>query len=196
LKPNGPYTIEVKIFALNLNFESPAAYVWLRDVLPKGVLPHPMTLRNWYKGIDGSAGFTVESLRAINLQIASDSSKRLVLALAVDEMAIKRHVAWDKHAGKFIGHVSFGKSLDDLATKVIVFLATAINGSWKIPVGYFFTNGLDHLKRAKLLEGCLFFMKDIEAEIGSVTFDGDPANLKMVEAMGNWFMFFNPLNRP
>jgi Transposase protein len=179
----------MKIFALNLNFESPAAYVWLRGVLSKGVLPHPMTLRNWYKGIDGSAGFTVESLRAIDLQIAADPNKRLILALAVDEMAIKRHVAWDKHAGKFIGQVSFGKSIDDLASKVIVFLATAINGSWKIPVGYFFVNGLDHKKRALLLEQCLFFLKDLNADIASITFDGDPANLKMVEALGTFYIY-------
>jgi hypothetical protein len=105
--------------------------------------------------------------------------------MSIDEMAIKRHVIWQKESQQFLGQVSFSQNIDDLATKVIVFLLTAMNSNWKVPVGYFFTNGLDHQKRAVLLDECFKFLKNIEADFATVTFDGDPANLKMVEVFGN-----------
>jgi hypothetical protein len=62
--------------------------------------------------------------------------------------------------------------------------------SLKIPVGYFFVNGLDHKKRALLLEQCLLFLKDLYADIASITFEGDPVNFKMVEALGTFHIYF------
>jgi hypothetical protein len=82
--------------------------------------------------------------RAIDLKIRENPSMILLVALTVDEMAIKKHVFWDEHTGMFVGYVTFSKATDEIATKVIVFMTTALNGSWKIPLGYLYVNGLDH----------------------------------------------------
>jgi hypothetical protein len=183
----GPFDPILKAFAMNVNFYSNSAYNGLRSAL-HNILPHAGTIKRWYKGIDGSPGFTRESLNAINRRcLESKMSNRPVVALSMDEVAIRKHVEWDPVKQKMMGYVSFisGTDGDDIASKALVFMATCVNSSWKVPLGYFYVNGFDANKRTKLLKECLKFMHDgSTAEICSLTFDGDAANVKMVENMG------------
>ncbi|GBP84808.1 hypothetical protein EVAR_63690_1 [Eumeta japonica] len=41
------------------------------------------------------------------------------------------------------------------AKEALVFLVTAINGNWKIPVGYFLVEGITGIQRAELVKQCL-----------------------------------------
>jgi hypothetical protein len=70
----------------------------------------------------------------------------------------------------FVGYVSFSKATDEIVIKVIVFMATTLNGSWKIPLGYYYVD---------------YYVNRLSVEIVSVTFNGDAANIKMVEMLGD-----------
>lgn len=43
------------------------------------------------------------------------------------------------------------QSDNDLATIVLVFMAVAVNSSWKIPIAYFFVNNLSALEKVGIL---------------------------------------------
>lgn len=43
------------------------------------------------------------------------------------------------------------QSDNDLATIVLVFMAVAVNSSWKIPIAYFLVNNLSALEKAGIL---------------------------------------------
>ena len=73
------------------------------------------------------------------------SMQETVCALMLDEMAIRRHVAWDGE--KYRGFVDLGCGVDDndsspVAKDALVIMAVCINKLWKVPLGYFFIDGL------------------------------------------------------
>jgi hypothetical protein len=98
--------------------------------------------------------------------------------LSQDEVASRKHVIWCEQKKNYIGHVSFSSDITELASKALVFMATGVNTSWKVPLGYFYVNGFDGEKRAKLLDECLKFLHNVcdTLEVCSITFDGDGAN--------------------
>jgi len=71
----------------------------------------------------------------------------------MDEMAIKKHVEWD--GKQFRGYVDIGTGVQDdtlpPATKALVFMVVAVNGNWKLPIAYFFIDGLNGGDRANLV---------------------------------------------
>lgn len=105
------YSPSLRKFSLCLHFISPRAYIYVRKTF-NTCLPHPSTLRSWYKGIDGSPGFTAESLHCIKLLASRDeiNGKTLFCALSMDEMAIRKHIQWD--GKKCVGFVNFGEELE------------------------------------------------------------------------------------
>jgi hypothetical protein len=60
----------------------------------------------------------------------------------------------------------------------------ALNGNWKIPVGYFLIKALNAKERANLLSNCLILLNDTGAKIHSITFDGAAVNLAMCRKLG------------
>ena len=69
---------------------------------------------------------------------------------------IRRQVEWD---GKmYTEYVDFGSQVDDdslpVAKEALVFLIVSITGRWKIPVAFFFIDGLNVNERANLVQTC------------------------------------------
>ncbi|KAJ6644117.1 hypothetical protein Bhyg_09083, partial [Pseudolycoriella hygida] len=58
------YSSLIRKFSLTLHYYSPAAYRFVRDTFNK-CLPHTQTIASWYKVVDGTPGFTNESLVAL-----------------------------------------------------------------------------------------------------------------------------------
>ncbi|XP_025157198.1 uncharacterized protein LOC112589173 [Harpegnathos saltator] len=60
-------------------------------------------------------------------------------------MAVRQHVEYDDE--KHCGYIDLGPNIDCeygiIAKEALVFLVNCINGSWKIPIGYFFISGLN-----------------------------------------------------
>jgi len=86
-------TPEIRKFALTLNFYSPAAYNYVRDAFNKN-LPHPSTLRNWYSTVDGTPGFTSESLNVLKIKCKEmeTKNKKLLCGLIMDEVYINDQI--------------------------------------------------------------------------------------------------------
>lgn len=126
------YSPALRTFALTLHYYSTKAYNYVRKVFNLS-LPHPHTIHKWYKCINGSPGFTTESLEALKL-IANKTKRPLYCCLMIDEMAIRRKIEWD--GNKFHGYVDFGGVLDaeevPEAKEALVFLVTGINANWKV----------------------------------------------------------------
>lgn len=60
----------IQSFALTLHFYSPKAYNYARKHWDK-LLPHPSTVRQWYRLVDGAPGFTKETFDAMTLRATS-----------------------------------------------------------------------------------------------------------------------------
>ena len=74
-----------------------------------------------------------------------DAGKNVICSLMIDEMAIKKHDSWD--GKKYCGYVDLGNDVEDgdsapLAKDALVFMVVGINELWKVPVRYFFIDGL------------------------------------------------------
>lgn len=185
LKSNkSKFSPEVRKFALNLHFISPRAYNFVRNSF-KTCLPHTRTLARWYQTIEGEPGFSTESFAALKM-IAANSSRQLICGLCFDEMAIRKAIEWN---GKnYVGYVNCGNQLETdelpVAKDVLVFMLTCLNGSWKLPVGYFFIDGINSEQKASLVKMCIDLITETGLNVASITFDGCPANFSMAKLLG------------
>ncbi|XP_026667506.1 uncharacterized protein LOC113464040 [Ceratina calcarata] len=140
-KVNGQYPPGLRAFALTVNFYSPKAYNYIRQVF-QNKLPSPSTIRAWYSTTDGSPGFTKEAIDILKRKSEEAGDKKLYACLTMDEMAIRSQVVWDKSKTKFVGYIDTGIQTENnenlpLAKEALVHLLTGINQRWKIPVAYF-----------------------------------------------------------
>jgi hypothetical protein len=197
LKKKGQYSPEIRSFALTLHFYSPKAYNYVRKHWNK-LLPHPSTLRQWYRVVDGSPGFTKEAFDAIALRA---TSKPVIINLVVDEMSIKEaNVFFDNefHGGVDCGTVNVQQENDNvpMATNALVLMAVSLNDHWKIPIGYFLNRGLNGSERANLLTQAFRLLEDAKAKVYSITFDGATSNLSMCTSLGADFEYFSSNFKP
>ena len=181
---------ELRIFALTLNFYSSSAYNYVRNIFAKS-LPHPKTLQKWYRAVDGSPGYTQESLRAITLKVdeMAKENKKLLVGLIMDEMAIKKHVQWNGQ--RQVGYVDLGIQSSNIDTDslpeakdALVFLLVAINSRWKIPIAYFLINGLSGKEKSNMVNKSIEIVHGTGAVVVSLTFDGAAANMTMSKELG------------
>lgn len=184
IKTNGKYTPEIRSFAMTLHFYSTKAYNYVRKKF-NNKLPNPSTIRAWYRVVDGSPGFTTEALQAIKLRA---EKKPVVINLVLDEMAIRDQLIYNE--GRFHGGVDLGNeddcgSNDDThATNALVFMAVSLNGSWKVPIGYFLIRSLSGQDRANLLKLAFKELHEINCKVYSITFDGAASNISMCTHLG------------
>lgn len=182
------YSPSLRKFALTLNFISPRAYRFVRKQFDS-CLPHLRTLSRWYQTVDGNPGFSKESLKAVKqlneIQAQKHPSQKLLCALCFDEMAIRKHIDFD--GTDCIGFVDYGNNVptEEMAKDALVFMLTCLNGSWKIPLGYFLINGISADQKANLVKNCIELVHgECGVQIVSVTFDGCPTNFAMAKILG------------
>lgn len=181
------YDPQLRAFALTLNFYSPKAYNFVRDTFNNS-LPHSRTLQKWYQSVEGSPGFTQEALNAIRMKVedARRIGSTVVCNMVMDEMAIRKKVEWT--GDKVVGYVDCGTGIDTdcthIAREALVFMLVAVNAAWKVPVAYFFINGLTALEKAALVSQCLEQIHTTGALVASLTFDGTITNLSMCKNLG------------
>lgn len=186
------YTPELRKFALTLHYISTKAYNFVRKQF-NTCLPHPRTLSRWYQCIDGNPGFSKESIKAVKLLNEINRKKnplhKTLCALSFDEIAIRKGVHFD--GSNCIGFVNFGDTdinhndNDQIAKDALVFMLTCINGSWKIPLGYFLINGISAEQKASLVKICVETLnQDCGVDILTLTFDGCAANISMAKILG------------
>lgn len=184
----GKYPTQLRAFALTVNFYSPKAYNYLREVF-NNKLPAPSTIRSWYSNTKGLPGFTLEAVEILKQRCEAAGDKKLYACLTMDEMAIRQQIQWSKVENRFVGYVDHGLIIPDpndlpLTKEALVYLITCINERWKIPVAYFLVAGLTAKERADITRSVLEFIAPSGIEIIAITFDGLPANISMCKELG------------
>lgn len=183
----GQYPEELKAFAMTLQFYSTKAYEYVRETFDMG-LPHPSHIRSWYSEIDGDPGFTKSAFAALETKAKENSQKgeKTICAVMLDEMAIRKHVEYSN--GKYHGYVDVGTGVYDDATPMakdaLVLMAVCVNGSWKIPLGYFLIDGMTGVERANLVQDCFQRLHDCGVTAVSLTCDGPSCHFSMMKALG------------
>ncbi|GFN80520.1 THAP domain containing 9 [Plakobranchus ocellatus] len=186
-KSRATYSEELKAFAMTLHFYSAKAYDYVRETFDLA-LPHPRQLRSWYSDVDGDPGFTRSAFEALRLQTEKDETagKKTLCCLMLDEMALRKHVEFLN--GKYHGFVDIGNGIVDdstpMAKDALVLIAVAVNGSWKIPLGYFVIDGMSGRERANLVKECLHRLHDTGASAIALTCDGPSCHLSMLNELG------------
>ncbi|KAG9275028.1 DNA transposase THAP9 [Astyanax mexicanus] len=184
---SGKISDDLRSYVMTLHFYSEKAYQFVRKSF-NCVLPHPETIRSWYSNISAEPGFTQASFSALQSHVedGQKQGKDTICALMLDEMAIRKHVEYAE--GKFYGYVDVGcgKVNDSLpvAKDALVLMVVAINGSWKIPVGYFLIDGLSGQERANLINQCLHKLHAIGVCVVSLTCDGPSCHFSMMQCLG------------
>jgi hypothetical protein len=146
-------------------------------------------LRKWCCTSNFEPGFSADVLENLKHQ-----KKPVVCNLVLDEMSIRQQVEF-KH-DKWYGFVNTGENnpLDDAdhcntphATSAFVFLLVALNGRFKVPMGYFLISSMTGKERANLLRTALVLAEEHSVHIHSVTFDGHQVNFTMAKQLGACF---------
>ena len=156
------YPPELKSFALTVYLAN--AYEFVRRTFNLA-LPHQSQVRWWYSKIPAGPGFTKPAFEALRVKVeeAEMIGKKIICSLMVDEMAVKKHVSWD--GTRYRWFVDFGNVIEDgsapASKDALVFMAVTVNGSWKLPLAYFFVDGLSGSERANLLTICIQRLSDM-----------------------------------
>lgn len=181
------YSPDERKFVLTMNHHSPKAYRFLRSKL-NNCLPHPKTITQWYKCVDGEPGISAESMWLLEQKVAN-SDGQIVVALLMDEMSIKKKV--DYNGQRVDGYVNIGQPEDIIAVdttavakEALVFMVSSMEHRWKIPVAYYLINSLTSDDRRRLLVNCIECLQSIGIVVSSITFDGLYANQSMVKMLG------------
>lgn len=177
----------LKAFAITLQFYSTKAYNFVRDTFGLG-LPAITTIRGWLRSVDGNVGFNDSVMRSLGQKVAEarKQDSEVLCALMLDEMAIKKNIEFD--GKKTIGFVDIGNGVTDdsapPATQALVFMLVCVNGSWKVPVGFFFIHGMTGHEKANLIRECLHQLDDVGVKVISVTCDGPSSHMTMLKELG------------
>lgn len=153
-------------------------------------------MRNWYASINASPGFTMEafdSLKKKAEKVKEKTGSKMLCALMVDEVSIRRHAQWNEAAMKFDGLVDLGRNVPNqdslpLAKDALVFMISGVDDDFKIPIAYFLVNGLTSDERAAMTNEILIRLSETGIEVVSITFDGLPA-CQSCDGQSLWWKF-------
>jgi len=180
-----PYSKKLMIFCMTMAGYSARAYEFLRKTA-QNCLPCMSTIRNYRKRIDGSPGFSAAALNMITNKVKemTDQSKKLFVSISCDDMSIRENL-W--FTGKtFSGHEDIGDGPGPKPAKhVMMIMATALNMSWKVPIGYFLIpDAFPADKRADLLRTAVYHLNIVGVVITSIVMDNCPVNYATFKHLG------------
>lgn len=211
VKPGEKYPPSVRAFCMSLHYTSPKAYLYVREKFGKNI-PHPDTIREWYRNsdLDATPGIGKKSMDALQKkaeQMKQENGEQLIVSLLMDEMAIQRNMTWCRATNKFIGLADYGSPATDdeftLAENVIVFMACGVNFHFQQPVAYYFIKTLKAEDRVELVLQILKELSKRGITVSNLTFDGYSSNALMSKQLGANFtekngeyktFFINPHN--
>ncbi len=182
---NQPYSRKIMIFCMTMAGYSVKAYNFLRTSACN-CLPSMSTIRNYKKRVDGSPGYSTDALNMITRKVKEmeEQSKKLFVSISCDDMSIRQHI-W--FTGKsFHGYEDIGESPSSKpATHVMMVMATALNMSWKMPIGYFLlSDGFPAGKRADLLRTAVYHLNNTGVVITNIVMDNCPVNYATFKHLG------------
>ena len=185
----GQYSDEQRHFAITMHYYSPAAYEFLRKTIPS--MPGPRTIRGWLAQYNGQPGLQQQVFDTIATHAAGPQGWSYKLcSLHMDEMDIKKKLDYDQRTGKIHGFTDIGNGPQDdgdspQATKVLMVIGVGLNGSWRLPLAYYLTNGANAQLQTSLLKSVISRLWESGSLVTTITFDGLPANLKTMTLLGS-----------
>lgn len=189
-----------------MNFYSPRAYEYMRSVFNFN-LPTIRTIRYWYSSINGSPGFTEEAFGVLRqrAELLKAEGKPLMINIIFDEMMTRKQSEWDASRKKFRGHITAGKpgeyeTCSPLCKEALVLMATGIAEEFKIPIGYFLSNGLCAEEKFAIINEAIYRLNKIGVTVVSITCDGNIVNITTAKKLGvnfdkNQPYFKNPFKK-
>lgn len=180
--------MKLKKFAATLHYHSPQAYRFVRHYM---TLPNPSTIRSWMKSSDCGPGFNVDVIARLGTARAADRNNVMTdIVMIIDEMSIRKGLAWDNAAHCTVGHVDYGTSeivtSDDtpLATAALVCMIAGISGGWKCPIGYIFTDKVSGETQNAFLEKAFVLLEQQNFNIWALISDGCSSNVSLFDSYG------------
>ena len=161
-------------------------------------MPEPSTLRAWYSSIDSEPGFTLESFEALKLKVAEARvrNKKVLVSFMIDEILIKKSI--QRQSNEVVrGYADVGTKIEcsdtiPMAKDALVMMVVALDGSWKLPIGYFLINGIDSATNSGLITDALIRLHDSDVEFISVTLDGRTEHFSTIRSLGASFDLLDP----
>lgn len=103
-------------------------------------LPCEIQIYRWTTKFHTIPGISEPALDQLSNMVRPD--KDIYVSFVFDEMSIHKHITFD--GTKFTGNEDLGggKVKNKAAREALVMMVVAVNGSWKLPVSYFFINSL------------------------------------------------------
>jgi len=103
-------------------------------------------------------------------------------------MAIHKGACYDPQRKSFLGMCTpldpNDEDLEEMATECLMFFLVSLDGHWRFPVGYWFTNHLPGTDAGNLVLETLRLTYEHDIHVRSLVFDGLKANITMVESLG------------
>lgn len=182
------YGEDVRNFCISVNNISPAAYRMLRKKFNENV-PAPVTIRAWHSNADINTkpGILNQSIEVLRRKVAEKAEKneKLIGALLFDEMKIKKMV--QRVNNQMIGFENLpGIDPKDakIATDALVFMFSAINDNFKLPLAYYFIASTEAAPKTTVMQTLIKRLLEIGVLLVSVTFDGHRSNPAACENLG------------
>lgn len=182
------YPAHVREFCLQITYFSQRAYKYFRRVF-NNKLPDLSTIRAWYARSDYSSppGINTKILERLAPKVAEKEAmgSKLACSLSVDEMAIRRHIQWNKNSISMMGLPTFeNKAENDTQTlqcarQAIVFMLCGVNERFQLQFAYHFVKSLNGEKRGELLKAVYEEVSKTGIRVLNVTSDGYSANESM-----------------
>lgn len=188
------YPPTLRSFAITLHFYSPKAYGFVRQKFCHA-LPDHTTLRSWYSSINGEPVFTSESYEALKVKVSETNKrdKEVLVSFMLDEIGIKKGIQYLSN-GTVRGYVDLGFEMENanpipLAKDALVLMAVSLDSSWKIPLGFFFINGINADTNSGLITQSLI---RLHVKVVSVTLDGPSQHFSTMRLLGAHFNLPDP----
>jgi hypothetical protein len=170
------FSDNIRNLAINLSFYSNPGYKKLTTIFK---LPSIRSLRRYLALVGCASGILKNALAEMQQQI-KDGLHGAEATLSLDEMSIKKGIHCDAKLKKYFWFDDFPNKeqsekddpVSSMATQALVFYIVGLDGKWKTPVAYYFTN---HVKSVS---------QSVSQSVRSVVFDGLAANIGMTTELG------------
>lgn len=182
-----------------MHFHSPRAYEFVRETF-NNHLPHTGTIRAWYSNSDMNTEPNIINQQCLNILKRkvidkAEKGEKLICGILFDEIHIRKHIGWSAKERKFVGY-SNTESNDEVANQALVFIVTAINDSFELPIAYYFIKSMDGERKKCLVQQIIEELMDCNVTVSHVSFDGFEANKKMCKLLGAVLNVYSPCFKP
>ena len=185
LYPTKKVDSTIRSFTQSLHYYSSKAHNFVRISLNR-IIPSERRIRHWTQNLRVEPGFIDASL--LHLKSLKESSKcDLFCSLQFDEMHLREQIISVGDA--FEGYVNYGeyfqpKDPTKIASSVLVFMAVGINSNWKVPISFFYTNGLPAVFLHNIILECLSRLENAGIICKALVCDGLASNKSCLQKLG------------